>query len=281
MNFGKKLRIALYSIFILVYGFSFFKNYSSSSVRSGLLDAYYFISSSSSSSRQYGGADYQTALASWVMFGDELPSLNLDDIYRIVYVEPEGRGKYLINDKVLCLSGDSKCKDYFVFKKYLDDRNYQQVLRILVEKYLYWCRDYISICDASVASIFRSKSSNPLRAGSSQGDEKRGQLVNYHPFGLYHFDGVKKGGGIYHNYFPNKNHYVAVYLIESKGEKFKEFVVKNNGPESRMEIIFQRDIDAFDVVFVKRSYGRNFPYMSAYGSLNMAGKLTMPPDFIK
>ena len=97
---GKIFRVLLYSAFLLIYGFAFFKHFVPSSTRGGLLDTILFVSSSPADINKYKAGDHHTALGLWVLYGLELPSLALEDIYRIAYQKKfEGKDEYLINEK--------------------------------------------------------------------------------------------------------------------------------------------------------------------------------------
>ena len=176
------------------------------------------------------------------------------------------------------MSNDDSCREDYLLKKALNDLNYRQVLIYLVKKNMSWCKNQFSICLFLESSILRYYSQPEeafavVRPDENVNTENKDQLFSYLPFGKYHFEGLRKGEVICHKNFPNVNHTPFVFLIESKGETFKNYTVTLNWRSGCLEVLFHEAIEEFDIVFAKSSYGRGFPYTGAYGPLNMALKM--------
>jgi hypothetical protein len=278
MTFGNKYRILLCSIFVLLYFFAGSKSFLSSSARSGLLDSYFFISASPNDLRNYEKADYHTALAVWSFYGFKLLSLDLDEFSRIEYEEAD-REKYLINEKIVCVSNDETCRENYLFVEALNDQDYKKVLYFLVKRDLSWCEDRFSICvflKSSIGRVGFLPNSDVIRPNTHLYKMNKDEPVSYLPFARYHFKGLKKGERLCHKNFNNVNHTPFVHSIKSEDKTLvlgEEYIGNYNGINGCYEILFNEDIGAFDIVFVKFSYGRGFPHTSAYGTLDRVEKM--------
>ena len=273
---ANKFRILLYGVFALICAFGGGKSFTASSARGGLLDSYFFLSPKISKVGNYEKADHNTAVALWVLHGKRLPSLSLDEAYQLAYEDHSyDEGKYLVNKKHLCLANDHTCEEVYLYKKALDERNYRELFRIYVDRYLFWCRDYISICESSNKSAGQGNSTMKPNSGGAPYNARAvnvEQPFSYLPFGVYHFDRLKRGEQIYHRDNSNPFHVIGLFTIRSKGKDFKNYTSVQDWNNKRMVIRINEDVEDVDIIFAKTSYGHGFPYLYPYGHLDRVGK---------